>query len=70
MVASAAGVPTPTIAWSTPHAWASTCWMAGSALSAAASLGVDATIGVGMMVAVVASGSVLPSPLDDRMVCR
>jgi hypothetical protein len=44
--------------------------MVGSARSAAARDGVDATIGDGMIVAVVASVSAAPSPLDDRMVCR
>jgi hypothetical protein len=70
MVASAVGVPTPTIACSTPQACLSTCWMDGSSFSAAASSGVDATIGVGMTVALVISPSAAPSPLDDRKAGR
>ena len=70
-VASVVGVPTPTIACSSSQASApSACWIVGSALSAAASGGVDAVIGQGMILVVVASGSVTPSLLEERIVCR
>jgi hypothetical protein len=70
VVASAVGVPTPTIACSTPQACLSTCWIDGSALSAAASSGVEATMGVGMTVALVISPSLAPSPVEDRKAGR